>query len=352
MLPRLETLGSCPICCDRESRPAFCGRDRLFGIEGEFGYRRCNSCGSYFQDPRVVKEDLPLCYPACYSPHHTAATSQESAASAPLRRRFSGLRDRLRRAVVGAVRHESRARRALDAGRWVALFRRARERSFRDAVIDELLPRTPQEERALDVGCGNGGLLAALSSVGWRAEGVEPSAEAAEAARLSSGCRVRVGDILDVELPQDAYGLVVLHHVVEHLPEPNAVLTRLRASLRPGGRLVLVWPNPHSLGARRLGSSWAGWDVPRHLSVAPRSAIAAACSSVGLRPLAFRTTARHAAAFCAMSRAMHRSVPVDIENPPVAILDRLFGAIETLLVGLGLPFGEEAILTAERPAVP
>jgi len=240
----------------------------------------------------------------------------------------------------------------LDAGRWVALFRRARERSFRDAVIDELLPRTPQEERALDVGCGNGGLLAALSSVGWRAEGVEPSAEAAEAARLSSGCRVRVGDILDVELPQDAYGLVVLHHVVEHLPEPNAVLTRLRASLRPGGRLVLVWPNPHSLGARRLGSSWAGWDVPRHLSVAPRSAIAAACSSVGLRPLACLTTARHAAAFCAMSRAMHRSVPVDIENPPVAILDRLFGAIETLLVGLGLPFGEEAILTAERPAVP
>ena len=43
--------------------------DRFCGVPGTFSYRRCRSCGSVFQDPRVLEEDLAICYPASYYTH-------------------------------------------------------------------------------------------------------------------------------------------------------------------------------------------------------------------------------------------------------------------------------------------
>src|SRR5688572_6645970 len=69
--PRTAAVGACPLC--RSTKCSFMFRlpDRLHGVPGEFSYRRCQSCRTAFQDPRVVVEDLSLCYPDMYFTHQS-----------------------------------------------------------------------------------------------------------------------------------------------------------------------------------------------------------------------------------------------------------------------------------------
>ena len=52
--------------------------------------------------------------------------------------------------------------------------------------------------------------------------------------------------IEDVELSR-TYDFIVLGHVLEHVEDPVFVLSRLRAFLRPGGRILSAVPNARSL---------------------------------------------------------------------------------------------------------
>jgi SAM-dependent methyltransferase len=57
---------------------------------------------------------------------------------------------------------------------------------------------------------------------------------------------------------------VTLWHVLEHLDDPGAALTRVRGWLRPGGVLLVGTPNLASLQARVGGARWYHLDLPRH----------------------------------------------------------------------------------------
>jgi SAM-dependent methyltransferase len=92
----------------------------------------------------------------------------------------------------------------------------------------------PGARRALDVGCGTGGLVRALAAVVPDVTGIDPD----ERVVALAGPGGRVGDLLSVP-PEPAYDLVTAVAVVHHLP-PAAALAHLRALLRPGGRLVVV----------------------------------------------------------------------------------------------------------------
>ena len=95
--------------------------------------------------------------------------------------------------------------------------------------------------RALDVGCGDGKLLTALQNLGWETSGIEPSSNLAfhRHHRLDSP-------------PQDAsFDLVVLHHVLEHVSEPLALLGQLAGTLREGGALFVSVPRLDTLPEHR-----------------------------------------------------------------------------------------------------
>lgn len=51
-----------------------------------------------------------------------------------------------------------------------------------------------------------------------------------------------VGDLADIEVEDDRFDLVLLTQVLEHLPEPLAVLTEMRRVLRPGGTIWASTP--------------------------------------------------------------------------------------------------------------
>jgi 2-polyprenyl-3-methyl-5-hydroxy-6-metoxy-1,4-benzoquinol methylase len=49
------------------------------------------------------------------------------------------------------------------------------------------------------------------------------------------------------EIPEGAYDLVILNHVVEHMTEPKPILEALCAKLKPGGLIWIAFPSLRSL---------------------------------------------------------------------------------------------------------
>ena len=90
---------------------------------------------------------------------------------------------------------------------------------------------------AVEIGCGYGGLLAALQSRGWRVRGTEPSAKAS-AYCASLGLDVLTG-FGAAGLPNESADLTVAWHVLEHVRDPVAFVRMLVARVRPGGVVAI-----------------------------------------------------------------------------------------------------------------
>src|SRR5262249_10874538 len=63
-----------------------------------------------------------------------------------------------------------------------------------------------------------------------------------------------------------SFDVVSAFHVLEHVPDPVAVVRRMLAWLAPGGIVIVEVPNAGGFGASLFGRAWSGLELPRHLS--------------------------------------------------------------------------------------
>lgn len=105
--------------------------------------------------------------------------------------------------------------------------------------------------RLLDVGCGEGTFLAQAAPHYASAEGIELDSHAASRAAALPGVRVRRARIEDLaaEHETEAYDVVTLFEVLEHIEDPLAALVACSRVLRPDGTLVLSVPHKLRPGA-------------------------------------------------------------------------------------------------------
>lgn len=111
----------------------------------------------------------------------------------------------------------------------------------RRAVVGSILERLyPQGGLEIaDVGCGTGGMAPLLARFG-RVTGVDESVQAREyCARRGLP---RVLEFHEWERAGGHYDLVTAFDVVEHVEDDVNFLRRIRARLRPGGRLLVTVP--------------------------------------------------------------------------------------------------------------
>jgi SAM-dependent methyltransferase len=154
------------------------------------------------------------------------------------------------------------------AGPGDAVLRRLR--ALPAARIDRAAPPGP----VLDVGAGEGGLVAALARRGREAIGLERDGAPGAVPRIVAG------DVLD---HTGRYAAVVFWHSLEHLRRPGAALRHAaRDLLVPGGLLVIAVPNPASLQARAFGDRWLALDPPRHLVHVPQATLLGTLRAEGL----------------------------------------------------------------------
>jgi 2-polyprenyl-3-methyl-5-hydroxy-6-metoxy-1,4-benzoquinol methylase len=323
--------------------------DRSHGVPGEFTYRRCRNCGTVYQDPRVIIEDISLCYPDAYFTHQPPEPRSTQTATITTPQTNLRLRAWIRQVVMAAVRREPMRGATGRVGGLLAKSRRLRTRAFREFVMDELLPFKSVVGRALEVGCGAGQLLKVLHQVGWKAEGFEWDEKAAEIARRTSGLGVTVGDFQTANLPSATYDLVVLNHVLEHLPDTPGCLRKIANILARGGRAVLIYPNVESLGARVFREDWHPWESPRHLVFPTASGLRKAAADAGLITMRLKTSARNTAEYIAYTRRHRKREPINPYTMSIGYQDKLFALYERALMAFGFKLGEELIIVLKKP---
>ena len=115
------------------------------------------------------------------------------------------------------------------------------------------------DEAILDVGTGNGSLLTRLHQVGFRnLTGIDPFINES----IDHGSvKVLKKDIFEVE---ENYDVVMMHHALEHVPDPKKTLKKIYDILKPGGRLLVRLPVFGNYGWKTYGKYWCGLDAPRH----------------------------------------------------------------------------------------
>lgn len=119
--------------------------------------------------------------------------------------------------------------------------------------------------KLLDVGCGSGTALAALTTLGWQQViGLDTDARAVASAR-SRGLDVRRGTVQSHHFSDETFDVITISHVIEHVLDPLGLLRECYRILRPGGSLYLVTPNTDALGHRLYRDSWFQLDPPRHI---------------------------------------------------------------------------------------
>ncbi len=252
----------CPVCGLGGGTVVLEGHDHRRGLPGGFRVISCTSCDLARTDP--WPDDPGAWYPDTY-PQHGAREPVTARLSRRALRTAARARGRMAPRVLGALVPEA------DTG-----------------------GRLREGSRILDVGAGTGGAVAALRAAGHDAWGVEPSLRAVAVAE-SRGVFGVVGGSLEHALqsgalPPQEWDVIRMSQVLEHVPDPVALLTRLRGILAPGGRLVIGVPNLDSLARRATGGSWDGLEFPRHLVHYTRGSLRWVLGLAGFRVISMRTT--------------------------------------------------------------
>jgi SAM-dependent methyltransferase len=133
--------------------------------------------------------------------------------------------------------------------------------AYRRRAIIDAIRSIGRPRRLLDIGCGQGDLLADLAGEWPESEllGVELSAEGVEraAARVPRARLVQLDLLSDAPRPTDLEGwadLATCSEVLEHVESPAVLLAAGAAFVRPGGYVVITVPGgPRTAFDRHIG---------------------------------------------------------------------------------------------------
>ena len=116
----------------------------------------------------------------------------------------------------------------------------------------------------LDYGTGTGYFAHTMMKKQWQVKAIEKSPQARTFAKEHFGLEVDAETELP-HYPSDAFDVVTLWHVMEHIEHLNEMWKTLHKILKERGVLIVAVPNPDSYDAKKYKESWAAYDVPRHL---------------------------------------------------------------------------------------
>jgi 2-polyprenyl-6-hydroxyphenyl methylase/3-demethylubiquinone-9 3-methyltransferase len=156
-----------------------------------------------------------------------------------------------------------------------------------------LLDAVRPGERVLDVGCGAGRFLAALTDAGADAVGVEVAGAALERARRNApeAELALVEPDGSLPLPHHSVDVAWCSEVLEHVADAGALLHEVRRVLRPGGRLLVTVPFHGRAQAALIALTRfdAHFDpLGQHLRFFTRASLAAALQQTGFTDVEVR----------------------------------------------------------------
>jgi len=231
----------------------------------------------------------------------------------------------------------------LDSQHWWFTARRR----ILDGVIERIV-RPPKDARILELGAGTGHNLAMLSRFG-EVEASELDPVARELASERLGRPVVEAALPDLSMfPANAYDLIALLDVLEHVTDDKGSLAAIRERLKAGGALLLTVPiNPWM---------WSAHDVAHHHRRRyRRSEVRKLATDAGyeidmLSP--FNSLLFPPIAAVRLVAKLTRTDDPDEAMPPAPVnkvLDTVFGLERGLIGRVPLPFGVSLVAVLRRP---
>ena len=229
------TLRACPVCESANLRPLFEWEDR--SRDATWFMETCNACTVAFVNPQPTWEELQPYYTESYWPYQPADAAELAS-------------------ILGAasLTHE----------------------------YDRI--KLDRKDRVLEIGPGSGRFLLAAQHVCSSAIGVEPSPAATKILR-AQGCNIHNSHLEEFARTYEgeSFSLVVMSHVLEHLPQPVETLRHIKRMMSADSVLLMRMPNAGSWAFKAVKGDWMGTDLPRHLIHWNETALAILAKRAGMK---------------------------------------------------------------------
>ena len=119
-------------------------------------------------------------------------------------------------------------------------------------------------KRLLDVGCGTGIFVKRALEDGWDAFGNEPSSYAEATIGKELEDRIQFDYLSECNYETESFDVVSLWYVLEHVTNPNMVLSEATKLTKNGGLVFIAVPNWNYIALRRLLAASLGKQSTVH----------------------------------------------------------------------------------------
>jgi hypothetical protein len=247
----------CKVCASGTVAQACIARDMMFGMDGTFIYGECAECHSL--QLLNIPDSLSAYYPANYYAHGTAQPLVRPSAARRLLQSRRFLYALYGRDFLGWA-----------ASRIGALYFDYDLDWFRYGGVSP-------SSAILDVGCGEGALLRALYTNGFRnLHGIDPylTTEVDQ-----PGLRIQRKSLAQAD---GTFTMVMAHHALEHMADPLEALLHMKRLCRAGGSILLRLPVANCRSWLKYKANWFALDAPRHLVIPSEQGMRALVQRAGM----------------------------------------------------------------------
>ncbi|MFC1811498.1 class I SAM-dependent methyltransferase [Thermodesulfobacteriota bacterium] len=332
-----------PLCiiCGSDGQVLYQGlKDRLYDLSGEWVIKQCRNtkCKLLWLDPMPVAEDLNKLYLDYYT-HKNMPINKTL-----LKRRYERVIDRYLHIKYGyGATYDGLIDRLLY--RLLYLFPGRKV----DADIRVMYLQTIIGGKLLEIGFGSGITLERLQKLCWCVTGIDIDPVVVKHAR-SKGLNVNLGHLKEQKYPDNFFDAIIMSHVIEHTPDPVALLFESYRVLKPDGNIIINTPNSEALLHRFYRSNWLHLDPPRHLHIFTSNSLLMAAKRVGFSKVACNSIIRSRDALI-FSRRIRRYGNIKLTVPKHAFemfLGDLIDLLEWMAIRFDKNAGGDLLLTAQK----
>jgi SAM-dependent methyltransferase len=130
-------------------------------------------------------------------------------------------------------------------------------------LVEHIKSDLPKNPKVLEVGCGNGFFLKALTDLNFTKNvfGVEPSSKMVLEANSALRNRIRVNIFKPDLFPKNSFDLILCFHTLDHMFDPNEFVQGAYAMLKKNGYAIVVVHDTEGLSVKLFGEKSAIFDV-------------------------------------------------------------------------------------------
>lgn len=244
---------NCPYCRSESASDHIHVREMMLGTREIFQYACCGGCGSLYRISDI--DDLSRFYPKSY--YAFSGAHSVNPVKSFMKRHVLWHRLGIGSKVGSLV------------ARWLPEPMMVRWLSMAGVTLNT---------RILDVGCGDGLYLREMSLYGFTSlTGVDPFID--KDIHTDRGVVIRKRYLREMD---GNYDLIMMHHSLEHVPDPAEMLLEAKKRLRSGGKILVRLPIAGSSAQAAYGSDWVQWDAPRHIHIPTVAGMRALCERLDL----------------------------------------------------------------------